>query len=112
MVQTEAHLTFSVLTHEAFQYLTMIRRTKVVNGVLIETYEDPSDDESEEDESEDDESGREDALPFTEEGERERLLCVGGKKVVKRAGKKAEVGNIVTPVVFHSIVFKTFCFAL
>ena len=90
----------------------MIRRTKVVNGVLIETYEDPSGDESEEDESDEDESGQEDAVPFTEEGERERLLCVGGKKAVKRAGKKAEVGNIVTPVVFHSIVFRTFCFAL
>ena len=85
----------SVLTHEAFQYLNMVRRTRVVNGQLIETYEDPSDEDSEEDE----ESGHEDAASIAEDGE--PLLCLGGQKAIKRGGKKAEVGEEVTLIVFH-----------
>ena len=83
----------SVLTHEAFHYLAKIRRTRVVNGQYIETYEDPSDEEFE-DSEEDEESGHEDVASIAEEGE--RLLCVGGQKAIKRGGKKAEVGEEVT----------------
>ena len=77
----------SVLTHEAFQYLIMIRRTKWVNGFLMETFEDPldHDDDSEEDESELDDG----EVPIAEE--EEQKLHVGGQKPVKRGIKKPEV---------------------
>ena len=78
-----------MLTHEAFQYLIKIRRTKWVNGFLMETFEDPldDDDDSEEDESELDEA----EVPITEEAE-EKKLHVEVKKPVKRGIKKSEVG--------------------
>ena len=77
-----------MLTHEAFQYLTMIRRTKWVNGFLIETFEDPLDD----DDSEEDESELDDAeVPITKEAE-EQTHHVGAKKPVKRGIRKPEVG--------------------
>ena len=77
-----------MLTHEAFQYLIMIRRTKWVNGFLMETFEDPldhDDDDSEEDESELDDG----EVPIAEE--EEQKLHVGEKKPVKRGIKKPEV---------------------
>ena len=76
-----------MLTHEAFQYLTMIRRTKWVNGFLIESYEDPLDEDSEEDESESD------GAVSIAEGAEEQMLHVGGKKPVKRGIQKPEVGR-------------------
>ena len=83
----------SVLTHEAFQYLTMIRRTKVVNGLLIESYEDPLDDDSEEFHFS--RRGHEDTVPITITKEGERLLCVGGQKAAKRAEVREEVTSLI-----------------
>ena len=90
----------SVLTHEAFQYLTMIRRTKVVNGILIETYEEPSDDEYEPDEEE--LEPEEDTVPIT--GEEERMLRARGQKAVKRSGKVG--GEVLLLLLSMSILLK------
>ena len=72
-----------MLTHEAFQYLTMIRRTKVVNGHVMEYYEDPSDDaddcgvRSKEGNQRAPEGG----------GTRGRIFGAGGKRAEVREGK-------------------------
>ena len=72
-----------MLTHEAFQYLTMIRRTKVVNGHVMEYYEDPSDDVDDCGVRSVRSKGRKEGAP--EEGG--RIFGAGGKRAEVRKGR-------------------------